>query len=773
MGPHRKRQRLSEDGTAAVTASAEPEQAPSAIGTTTTITAEKKKKKSVPDASHRRSLFVRSLAPSVTTEDLTELFSESYPIKHATAVLDPATKQCKGYGFVTFADAEDAQRAMDEFNGSDLKGKKIKVEVAEPRHRDVDSEVTGKKKSIPAAASLQAKAKREEERKEQAPPRLIVRNLPWSIKKEEDLAVLFRSYGKVKFATLPKKPSGELKGFGFVLLRGRKNAEKALEGLNGKEIDGRQVAVDWAVDKETWQTLQQEEAAEEKQAKKEEKKDGNGSEEGSDAASDSEEEDDESGEDMDEDEDEDDFDEFDEISEGDEDEDMEDAPSKPSNNDTTVFVRNLPFTVTDESLKEHFEQFGPIRYARIVIDHETERPRGTGFVCFVNESDMIECLKGVPSVRLTQKTNEKKDGSMITVTHSVLENEDADPTGAYTMDGRILAITKAVNKDEATRLTAEGAASRFKRDKDKRRLYLLSEGTISAGTPLYEQLSPSEIALREASAKQRQKLIQSNPSLHLSLTRLSVRNIPRSITSKDLKQLARQAVVGFAEDVKAGKRAKLSKEELARGGEEMVIAEKIRKKMGKGIVKQAKIVYETNDGKKVTEATGAGRSRGYGFIEYYTHRNALMGLRRLNGHAVDYRVKGEVPKGKKAAREALEDRKKRLIVEFAIENANVVSRRHDREEKSREAKPAGEQGPAPSTRGKHQKDRNKKRKREEADAEGAASGKKAKKGQGLGAEAGAKAVVDGEKDKDKDEVAKRARIIQKKRMARRARKGGK
>jgi nucleolar protein 4 len=44
-----------------------------------------------------------------------------------------------------------------------------------------------------------------------------------------------------------------------------------------------------------------------------------------------------------------------------------------------------------------------------------------------------------------------------------------------------------------------------------------------------------------------------------------------------------------------------------------------------------------------------------------------------------------VPHGSKAAQqEALQDKKKRLIVEFAIENAQVVHRRNDREEKARE-----------------------------------------------------------------------------------------
>ena len=66
------------------------------------------------------------------------------------------------------------------------------------------------------------------------------------------LAKLFQSFGKVKFSDLPNN-KGKMSGFGFVTLRGRKNAEKAIEAINGKEVDGRTLAVDWAVDKETWE----------------------------------------------------------------------------------------------------------------------------------------------------------------------------------------------------------------------------------------------------------------------------------------------------------------------------------------------------------------------------------------------------------------------------------------------------------------------------------------------------------------------------------------
>lgn len=714
-------------------------------------------------------MFVRSLATSVTTEDLTEFFSENYPIKNAIVVLDKETKASKGYGFVTFADVEDAQRAQEELNGAELQGKKIKVEVAEARQREGDT-------AAPAvSAGARAKAEREQAIKDNQAPKIIVRNLPWSIKTPEQLGKLFLSFGKVHFTKLPKKPTGELRGFGFVAMRGKKNAERAMEELNGKEIDGRQIAVDWAVDRDAWQDLQKQLDAEEARQKNGGKDDVKGKDEDEDEDMDDDAEssvvsDDSEDEDADSDEDEDDSNtDYDNVSESDEEGGVELEDSKPKLPDYTVFIRNLPFTADDDSLFEHFKQFGPVAYARVVIDHETDRPKGTGFVRFYKEEDMIDCLKGVPSTKLQRVTADRRDGTQITIAHSVLENEDADPTGRYTMDGRVLQISRAVDKNEATRLTAEGQTSRFNRDKDKRRLYLLSEGTIDASSPLYQKLSPAERTMRQESATQRRKQIEKNPALHLSLTRLAVRNIPRSVTSKDLKALARQAIVGFAADVKERKRSPLSKEELARGGDAMLAAEKARKRMGKGIVKQAKVVFETPTGSKIASSevdAGAGRSRGYGFIEYYTHRTALMGLRWLNGHAVDYKTQETQPKSKKVTKEDMQDKRKRIIVEFAIENANVVARRSDRESKAKDPK-KGKDDEEEADSGRDRKG-GKKRKRESG---GDDKGKKRKDGKVQGSDADAEA--DPKKDKMDAKAKMRAQIIQKKRQARRTRKQGK
>lgn len=597
----------------------------------------------------RRSLFVRSLPPSATNESLAEFFSEYFPVKHAVVVVDQQTKESRGFGFVTLADGDDAKEAKTVFDKKKWDGRNIRVDVAEPRQRNAaeGEEIRpkpGKPEMLPA-------------------PKLIVRNLPWTIRNAEQLSHLFRSYGKVKFADLPKN-KGKLKGFGFVTLRGRKNAEAALQGVNGKEIDGRTLAVDYAVDKETWDKQQEEE-----EQNKAEDDDSETSEE-----EDSDDEDDDDNEDADEDKEEGDgqlnadlenfmknhmqnmVDEDEEEEEDEEEKEARHAARNSANNSSTVFVRNLPFTTTDEQLKAFFTNFGDVRYARVVMDKATDRPAGTGFVCFFNEEDAHTCIKEAP--RTQQPVGGPKK--------SILLDENADPTGRYTLDGRLLSIAQAVNRAEASNLAENSLAKR--REKDKRRLYLLTEGSIGTNSPIYNLLSMPEIRMRQASAAQRKKQVQSNPTLHISLTRIALRNIPRNIASKDLKELARKAVVGFAQDVKEGKREPLSKEENARDGKDAKEKERQRKLKGKGIVKQAKVVFESNQGSKINETEGAGKSRGYGFVEYTSHHWALMGLRYLNGHQM----------------EDTDGKKKRLVAEFAIENAQVVQRRRINEEKSRQ-----------------------------------------------------------------------------------------
>ena len=64
---------------------------------------------------------------------------------------------------------------------------------------------------------------------------------------EEDLRLAFEPFGKVESATILKdKYSGQSKGFGFVEMPSKDEAQAAIDGLNGKDLKGRTLNVNEA-----------------------------------------------------------------------------------------------------------------------------------------------------------------------------------------------------------------------------------------------------------------------------------------------------------------------------------------------------------------------------------------------------------------------------------------------------------------------------------------------------------------------------------------------
>ena len=64
---------------------------------------------------------------------------------------------------------------------------------------------------------------------------------------EEDLREAFEAFGQVESATIIKdKFSGESRGFGFVKMPAKAEAQSAITGLNGKELKGRELKVNEA-----------------------------------------------------------------------------------------------------------------------------------------------------------------------------------------------------------------------------------------------------------------------------------------------------------------------------------------------------------------------------------------------------------------------------------------------------------------------------------------------------------------------------------------------
>jgi len=71
-------------------------------------------------------------------------------------------------------------------------------------------------------------------------------NLPWGLT-EEELRETFEAFGEVETVKIIKdKFTGRSRGFGFVEMPNREEAEAAISSLNGKDMKGRQIRVNEA-----------------------------------------------------------------------------------------------------------------------------------------------------------------------------------------------------------------------------------------------------------------------------------------------------------------------------------------------------------------------------------------------------------------------------------------------------------------------------------------------------------------------------------------------
>lgn len=65
-----------------------------------------------------------------------------------------------------------------------------------------------------------------------------------------------------------------------------------------------------------------------------------------------------------------------------------------------LFVGNLSWSATSESLTKAFQEYGNVVGARVLYDGETGRSRGYGFVCFSTKSEMETALQSLDGVEL-------------------------------------------------------------------------------------------------------------------------------------------------------------------------------------------------------------------------------------------------------------------------------------------------------------------------------------------------------------------------------------
>ena len=80
-----------------------------------------------------RKLYVGNLPYSVNQQSLQDTFSQCGTVESVNVIMDRDTGQSKGFAFVEMSSDSEAQKAIQELNGSSLDGREIKVNEAKPK----------------------------------------------------------------------------------------------------------------------------------------------------------------------------------------------------------------------------------------------------------------------------------------------------------------------------------------------------------------------------------------------------------------------------------------------------------------------------------------------------------------------------------------------------------------------------------------------------------------------------------------------------------------
>jgi RNA recognition motif-containing protein len=80
----------------------------------------------------KNKLYVGNLPYGVNDGSLQEMFAEFGEISEAKVITDKFSGRSKGFGFVTFANDDDAAKAVEAMNAKEIEGRALNVNVARP-----------------------------------------------------------------------------------------------------------------------------------------------------------------------------------------------------------------------------------------------------------------------------------------------------------------------------------------------------------------------------------------------------------------------------------------------------------------------------------------------------------------------------------------------------------------------------------------------------------------------------------------------------------------
>uniref|UniRef100_A0A2K6SS67 RRM domain-containing protein n=1 Tax=Saimiri boliviensis boliviensis TaxID=39432 RepID=A0A2K6SS67_SAIBB len=163
-------------------------------------------------------IFIKNLDKSIDSKALYDTFSVFGNILSCKLVCDE--NGSKGYGFVHFDTQEAAQSAIEKMNGMLLNDRKVFVGPFKSRKQ--------------REAEFEARAKEF--------TNVYIKNFGEDMDNER-LKDLFGKFGPVLSVKVMTDASGKSRGFGFVNFERHENAQKAVDEMNGKELNGKRIYV--------------------------------------------------------------------------------------------------------------------------------------------------------------------------------------------------------------------------------------------------------------------------------------------------------------------------------------------------------------------------------------------------------------------------------------------------------------------------------------------------------------------------------------------------
>ncbi|KAF9242960.1 hypothetical protein BU15DRAFT_43362, partial [Melanogaster broomeanus] len=177
-----------------------------------------------------KSIFVGRLSWNVDNDWLAQEFAECGEVESAHVQMDRNTGRSRGFGYVHFKSADAIEKAL-AMNGKEIDGRAVNIDKSNPPDKKASSEkraqAFGDTSSPPSSV-------------------LFVGNLSFGVN-EDTLWETFGEHGDIKSVRVPTdRESGKPKGFAYVEFSDMVAAQKAYEALQGLELDGRSLRLDFS-----------------------------------------------------------------------------------------------------------------------------------------------------------------------------------------------------------------------------------------------------------------------------------------------------------------------------------------------------------------------------------------------------------------------------------------------------------------------------------------------------------------------------------------------